>query len=87
MRHPLKTLLAAIGLLLLGSMLLAPVSFPRKKMIINSAGERMLREKTDAEIQSDRIREFRIDWPAYACLIGAAVSFGWDTRADRVASC
>jgi hypothetical protein len=77
MRHPLKSLLAAIVLLLLGSMFLAPVTFPRKKMTIGAAGERLLREKTAAEIRNDRIRELRINWPAYACFTGAAVSFGW----------
>ncbi len=56
---------------------MAPVTFPRKKMVIGPGGEGVLVQKTDAELRKDRFRELRINGPAYACFAAATVSFGW----------
>ena len=77
MKNPLKSLFAAIGLLVLGSMFLAPVTVLRKKAMIDPQGHRIMVEKSEAEIWRGRMREFRINWPAYVCFTGAAVAFGW----------
>jgi len=77
MRHPLKSLLVAIALLLLGSMFLSPVTPSRMRVSIGPSGERRMRQKTDAEMKQAQLQVLRINLPAYVCFTGAGVSFGW----------
>ena len=70
MRHPLKSLLLALGLLLLGSLSLAPYT-PSKKHI---AADGTVTVRTESE---RRMMELRVNWFAYACFAGGTASFAW----------
>jgi hypothetical protein len=70
MRHPLKSLLLAIGLFVLGSMSLAPFA-PTKKQVASDGTVTM---RTEREL---RFAELRVNWFAYACFISGAASFVW----------
>ena len=70
MKRPLISLLVAMGLLVLGSMSLAPFT-PSKKQV---AANGMITVRTESD---RRLAELRVNWFAYACFIGGAVSFAW----------
>jgi hypothetical protein len=84
MQYTVVSLLTAILLFLLGGLLEYPVAPSRNRADIGPGGERVLRPKTDAEMQADRLRGLRINRPAHACstagwfLLGSAlVSASW----------
>jgi len=70
MKRPIYSLLVAIGLLLLGSVSLAPYSPTRKQ--IAPDGTVTLRPESEV-----RFAELRVNWFAYLCFAAAAVSFAW----------
>ncbi len=70
MKRPLHSLLVSIGLFLLACLSFAPYT-PAKRYPL--ADGRIV-ERTEVE---RRIAEWRVNWFAYVCLGGAAVSFAW----------
>ncbi len=70
MRHPLISLLVAIGFFLLGGMLMAPFTPGRVDRGPDGRG-------TQGHWTERRFAELRVNWAAYLCIAGAAVSFGW----------
>ena len=70
MKRPLHSLLLSIGLLLLASLSLAPYAPTKRYRLADGT----IVERTEAE---RRIAEWRVNWFAYLCLGGAAVSFAW----------
>jgi hypothetical protein len=74
MRRPIYSLLVAIGLFFLGSISLAPYSPPRKQV----AADGTVTVRTESE---RRLGELRVNWFAYLCFAGAAVSFAWTVYA------
>jgi hypothetical protein len=70
MKRPLHSLLLSIGLLVLASLSLAPYT-PTKRYPLPDG---RIVERTEAE---RRIAEWRVNWFAYLCMGGAAVSFAW----------
>jgi len=70
MKRPIYSLLVALGLMVLGSMSLAPFSPTRKQ--VGPHGTIVL--KTESE---KRFAELRVNWFAYLCFAGAAASFAW----------
>ena len=70
MKRPLHSLLVSIGLFLLGSLALAPYTPAKRYRLADGT----VIERTEAE---RHIAEWRVNWFAYVCLGGAAVSFAW----------
>ena len=70
MKRPFYSLLLALGLVVLGSMSLAPASPTRKQ--IAPDGTVTLRPESEM-----RLAEFRVNWFAYLCFAGATLSFAW----------
>ena len=70
MKRPIYSFLVAIGLLFLGSVSLAPYSPPKKQV----APDGTVTVRTESE---RRLGELRVNWFAYLCFAGAAVSFAW----------
>jgi hypothetical protein len=70
MKRPIHSLLVAIGLLFLGSISLAPYT-PSKKQI---APDGTVTIRTEGE---RRFSELRVNWFAYLCFAGSALSFAW----------
>ena len=67
---------AAILLFVLGGLLEKPVVPSRKRVDIAANGERVLRPKTEAEAQADRLRVQRSNQPARACSTAGVVLVG-----------
>lgn len=70
MRRPLISFLVAIGLFVLGSMLLAPFT-PSKTRV---AADGTITQRTANE---RRLAELRVNGFAYACFVGGVGSFAW----------
>lgn len=70
MKRPLHSLLLSIGLFLLASLSLAPYTPTKHHRLADGT----IVERTEAE---RRIAEWRVNWFAYLCFGGAAVSFVW----------
>jgi hypothetical protein len=70
MKRPLKSVLVALGLLLLGSVSLAPFTAAKKQI----AADGTIYERTESE---RRLAEWRVNWFAYLCFAGAVASLGW----------
>jgi len=70
MKRPIYSLLVALGLVLLGSVSLAPYSPPKRQV----APDGTATVRTESE---RRLGELRVNWFAYLCFAGAAASIAW----------
>lgn len=75
MQRPLISLLVAIGLAILGAMLIAPVS--AHKTAIGPDGKTLYHPDGRPVMVADHYREFRVNWLGYLCFTGAAISLAW----------
>jgi hypothetical protein len=75
MQRPIVTLLLAIGLILLGSLLLAPVS--DYKPVFRPDGQVARRADGRLVMVPDPHHELRVNWPAYLCLAAGAAALAW----------
>jgi hypothetical protein len=75
MQRPIISLLLAIGLAILGSALMAPVS--AHKTLVGPDGHIVHSADGRPVIVPDRYRELRVNWASYLCFIGATVSLIW----------
>ena len=76
MRRPLISLFVAIVFFVLGGSLVSPLTPSSKRVVIGPEG-RTMQPKTDAEVRADKLRVWRVNWPAYACFAAGTASFGW----------
>ncbi|MCP5522342.1 MAG: hypothetical protein H7A46_12420 [Verrucomicrobiales bacterium] len=75
MRRPITSLLAAIGLAVLGMSLMAPVS--GSKAVIRADGQVVRRDDGRPMMVADPYQGSRTNWPAYLILAAGAASFAW----------
>ena len=74
MRRPWILLIAAIILFVVGDMLMTGWTPANTREEIGADGHRTRRAKTDAEIRSDRLKDWLLNGPAYSCYATGAVS-------------
>jgi hypothetical protein len=75
MRRPIISLLVAIGLVVLGLSLMAPVS--GSKAVVGPDGEVVRRADGRPMMVADPYQGLRTNWPAYLFLATGAASFAW----------
>lgn len=75
MQRPIISLLAAIGLALLGAALMTPIS--AHKPLIGRDGQVVHGPNGRPVMVPDRYRELRANWPSYLSLAAASVSLAW----------
>jgi hypothetical protein len=75
MRRPIISLFVAVALLVLGGLLIAPVS--GSTAVVGPDGQVVRRADGRPRMVADPFQGLRTNWPAYLCLLAGAVSFAW----------
>lgn len=76
MRYPSTMLIAAVVFFVLGGALVVPWTPPSRRATIGPEG-RTMRPRTEAETRADRLKDLRLNWPAYGCFAVGTFSLGW----------